>query len=105
AEIDRQRLLQMAPQRGLTVCARISLSEAVRRVDLQARKHVASRVGDHDAFRVGRHKGGKPIEKLAAGGMTEEGIGEGTIFFSAHPSDEIEHHTAGPVAGLAPPWP
>lgn len=41
---------------------------------------------------------GKPIEKLAAGGMAEEGIGEGTIFLSAHPSDEIEHHTAGPVA-------
>src|SRR5215831_12484716 len=98
AEIDRHRLLQIAPQRGLAVCARISLSEAVGRVDLQTRKHVASRVGDHDASRVGRHKGGKPIEKLAAGGMAEEGIGDGAIFLSAYPSDKIQHHPAGPVA-------
>src|SRR5262245_20309460 len=100
AEIDGERLRQITLQLGLAVGTGVDLAEPIGRGDLEARKHVASRIGDDDAFRLGRDEGGEAIQKLRAGGVCEQRIGERLAILTANPIDERERQPAGPVAWL-----
>src|SRR5262245_18177240 len=77
AEIDGQGLFQVAPQGRLAIRSRIDLSQPVGRVDLEAGKHVASRVCDHDTSCVGGHEGGEAVEELGPCRVAEPEIGAG----------------------------
>jgi hypothetical protein len=88
AEIDGERQFEIAPQLGLAIGAGIDLTQPIGRCNVQAGKHIAARVGDDDAFRLRRDEGGEALQKLAAGRMSEQGIGERPALLLASPIDQ-----------------
>ena len=88
AEIDGQRQFEVAPQLRLALRPGVDLAQPVGRRDLEAGKYIAPRVGNDNPPRLGGNESSEPLQKLAAGRMSEQGIGERPALLLAGPIDQ-----------------